>query len=58
MLDFNITSAKDALNTISLLSEVCKKEIRSFIANNIISDGFFRDGTTLNSLVFLRCCIR
>ncbi len=54
MLKFNITSAKDALNTISLLSEFSKEEIRSFITNNIILDGFFHDGITLTDENFIK----
>ena len=52
MLNYNITSASDALNTISLLSGVRKKDVQFFIANNIISDGCFRDGTTLTGANF------
>lgn len=45
MMNYNITSASDAINTISLLTGVREKDVQSFIANNIISDGCFRDGT-------------
>ena len=52
MMNYDITSASDAINTISLLTGVRKIDIQSFIAKNIISDGCFHDGTSMTGKNF------